>query len=329
MQSQRLAGAMVGLGIVAIILTALFVEPIGGMLIGKMMRYRITRKQAELTKQCPQPVVPANSTSFPVHITIWGNKGPAVWLIHGGVQGGIGGGPASFFGQKSLTDRGWQIRLIDRPGFGQSPSRGSDDMNADARLIADRLDENSRLIGHSFGGAEALLAAALRPAAVRSLILVEPALMQLVASDPANPVIRDSMRRLGSSILSAKTPANFAASFAHGLGTGIDGRPNPSAEVLQTHPEKAEMLGCALLQSRLASVDEMREAAQTIVSARIPVLVISGGYDKGQDAVAELLARQLHGLHVIVPSPNHFIQNSNSREFNKVVDAFMRKVEGR
>jgi pimeloyl-ACP methyl ester carboxylesterase len=330
MQPRRRTSVIIGLGLVAIALTAIFAEPVGGMLVGKVMRYRVARKQDELTRQCPQPAVPVDSASLPIHITVWGNKGPAVWLVPGGVQGGIGGGPATFAGQRPLANRGWQIHLIDRPGFGQSPSRGPDDMNADARLIAARLDQNSRLIGHSFGGAEALLAAALRPAAVRSLILVEPALTQLVASDPANlknPIMRDSIRRVAASILAAKTPADFAASFARSLGTGIGGGPNPSVAILQAHPEKAETLGCALLLAHLASADEMREAAQTVVSARIPVLVISGGYDKGQDATAELLAKQLNGQHVIVPSPNHFIQSSNPEEFNKVVDAFMRKTE--
>jgi pimeloyl-ACP methyl ester carboxylesterase len=102
-----------------------------------------------------------------------------------------------------VAARGWQLHVIDRPGFGGSPSRGPDDQDADAKLIADRLGASSHLIGHSFGGAEALLAAALRPGAVRSLILVEPALKQLAASDPAkqrNPAVREGMLRVEASI---------------------------------------------------------------------------------------------------------------------------------
>lgn len=322
----------IGSVIILIALTTIYAQPIGGMLIGRWMQYRIAGKQAELREQCPKPTVPLNANSLPIHVTVWGKTGPAVWLIPGGVQGGIGGGPATFTDQKALADRGWQVHLIDRPGFGQSPSRGPDDMDADTKLIAERLGENSNLIGHSFGGAEALLAAARRPQAISSLILVEPALTQLIAADPStrgNPTLRREMRSIAKIMLSAKTPAEFAQSFAESLGSDTNGGPNSSALILQQHPDKAASLGCALLQARLASTVEMRQAVQTVVSAGIPVLVISGGYDKGQDATAALLAKQLHGEHVIVPSPNHFIQQSNPTVFNKLVDSFMRKAESR
>lgn len=292
----------------------------------------IAEAHARLLAQCPAVAVPADAASLPVHITRWGDKGPAVLLVHGGVQGGIGGGPSNFAGQKPLADEGFQLRLIDRPGFGQSPSRGPDDQTADAALIAAALGHGSHLVGHSFGGAEALLAAGQRPEAVRSLILIEPALQTLAATDPASladPGVRDSLQHVVRAMLGAKTPADFATTFAGDLGTAADGGPNPSAAALKAHPERAPALGCALVRARIATPPALRQAADAVVAAGIPVLVVSGGYSAGQDASAAAVARILHGRHLVVRSPNHFIQQSNAAGFNEAAAAFMRAADAR
>ncbi|MDB5584958.1 MAG: alpha/beta hydrolase [Bradyrhizobium sp.] len=293
---------------------------------------QVAEKRAALLAQCtPLPQV-ADAAKLPIHVTTWGNAGLPVLMVHGGVQGGIGGGPSNFAGQKLLADEGFQLRLVDRPGFGDSPSRGADDMTADSVWIADTLGNSSHLIGHSYGGAEALLAAARRPQAVRSLILVEPALQAMLLTEPqtlADPGVRAGLQMVAGSILSAKTPADFASGFAARLGSGADGRPNPSAAALQASPKRAEILGCSILQAKTALPAEMRAAANTVLAAHIPVLVISGGYDPGQDAVDEALAKLLGGRHVVVLSPNHFIQQANPTGFNTVVAAFMKGAERR
>jgi pimeloyl-ACP methyl ester carboxylesterase len=291
---------------------------------------QLAESHARLLAQCPAAEVPADPGALPVHITAWGDHGPIVFLVHGGVQGGIGGGPANFTGQRALAERGWRLRLIDRPGFGQSPSRGPDDMEADASLIAAHLGDGSHLVGHSFGGAEALLAAAQRPGAVRSLVLVEPALQPLLTTDPESlrdPGVLAGLQIVAGAMLSAPTPAAFATAFAQRLGTGADGGPNPSAAAIEQHPERTAALGCALLRARTAPPPEMRKAAEAVVAAGIPVLLVSGGYDPGQEATAAALARLLHGQHIVVRSPNHFIQQSNPDGFNQTVEAFMRKAE--
>jgi pimeloyl-ACP methyl ester carboxylesterase len=123
-------------------------------------------------------------------------------------------------------------------------------------------------------------------------------------------------------------PANYAGQKPlSARGAGADGGANPSAAALENHPERAMALGCALLQAQSASPAAMRQAAEIVVKAHIPVLVISGGYNGGQDATSEVVARLLHGRHVNVRSPNHFVQQSNPEEFNRTVDAFMRETD--
>jgi len=112
-----------------------------------------------------------------IHVTRWGSSGPQVLMIHGGPQGGPGGGAQIFAAQRPLADRGWQLVLPDRPGHGQSPSRGPEDMEVDGKWAADMLGASSHLVGHSYGALVALVAAGLRPDAVRSLTLIEAPLI--------------------------------------------------------------------------------------------------------------------------------------------------------
>ena len=57
-------------------------------------------------------------------------------------------------------------------------------MDDSAVWIADALGDGAHLMGHSWGGAAVLVAAARRPEAVRSLILIEAALQTLALTDP-------------------------------------------------------------------------------------------------------------------------------------------------
>ena len=299
------------------------------------MQQAMAEHRAALLAQCPTappPLSEAEAAARPLHVTARGTTGPTVLFIHGGVQGGLGGGATTFGRQEALAERGWQLRLVDRPGFGQSPSRGVDDMLADAPWIATLLGDGAHLIGHSWGGAESLLAAARRPEAVRSLVLVEPALQPLLAGDPAargnSALGADAARTMGA-LLAAKSPGEYAIAFARSLGSmraGSDA-PNTAASAFEANSETAEASGCALLQARMAPPDVMREAAAVIARAGIPVLVITGGWSPSFDAVGDLAARLTGGRHIIVPAPNHFVQLANAEDFNTAVDAFMRDAE--
>ncbi len=288
----------------------------------------VIRKRQALLEQCPWQPTPGTSGS--INITEWGQGGPAVLMIHGGVQGGLGGGPVDFAGQRPLAEKGWLLRLPDRPGFGESASRGPDDQLGDSLWVAEELGEASHLIGHSFGGAIALLAAARRPEAVRSLTLIEPALQPMLTTEPLlllKSGVRAALQIVGEALMKAETPAGFAVAFAESLGTDGNGGPNPSAELLIKHPEKAETLGCAVLRAKIAMPEEMRKAADTVAKADIPVAFVSGGYSAGQDAGCAEMARMMGAKHVVIPSPNHFIQQTSPDAFNVFTDTFMREAE--
>ena len=287
---------------------------------------------ASLTAMCPPQDVPdaEAAAKLPIHETVWGEAGPEVLLVHGGVQGGLGGGPSTFDRQQELAADGWQVRRVDRPGFGKSPSRGPDDMQADAIWLADRLHPKTSVIGHSWGGAEALLAVARRPQAVRSLVLIEPALELLASADPsfsADPLVRAATMKRFAGWMASRTPAEYGQAFRDSLGvTASD--PAGAAATPEERQAAATRVGCAFLRAKMAPVPVMQQAVASIVAAHIPVLVISGGWSRSFDLTSEIVAKQLHGRHVVVRSPDHFVQQENATEFNAIVSAFMKDAPG-
>jgi len=84
--------------------------------------------------------------------------GPTIIFVHGGADGGR----AAFGAQLPLADR-WRLMLPDRPGHGGTPADGRSDFERDAHLIAGLVETQpggAHIVGHSYGGVGALLAAA-------------------------------------------------------------------------------------------------------------------------------------------------------------------------
>jgi len=77
------------------------------------------------------------------------------------------------------------LLLPDRCGHGASPASGRADFEADAEDVAALLGERAHLVGHSYAAVVALLVAARRPEAVRTLTVVEPAAFAAPRGDPA------------------------------------------------------------------------------------------------------------------------------------------------
>ena len=290
----------------------------------------VARAQAALVAQCPPwpTPSPAEAAALPIHVTRWGDTGPVVLLIHGGVQGDVGGGPSSFARQKPISQDGFQLELPDRPGFGQSPTRGPDNMENESVWIAGMFGNGVNLIGHSWGGADALLAAARQPEKVRSLILIEPAMTQLIPGDSAlmkNPVLHQAVAERAQWLLAAKTPADFMRSFVATVSGA--GKPPPALAAVMANPTKATAAGCALLEGKVATADETRAAAAVVAQAGIPVLVVTGGWSPPRDMEGDIIAKLTHGRHVVIRSPSHFVQAANPTDFNKVAVDFMREAD--
>jgi pimeloyl-ACP methyl ester carboxylesterase len=75
----------------------------------------------------------------------------------------------------ALVARRWRLLAPDAPGYGLTPPRGPDAYELDtlADLLLELAGERAALIGHSWGGAVALCAAAARPDSVSAVVLLD------------------------------------------------------------------------------------------------------------------------------------------------------------
>jgi len=254
----------------------------------------------------------------PIHITRWGSEGPVVVMIHGSAQGSHIGGDQHFAAQQKLASRGWQLVVPDRPGHGQSPAPGRpDDAVLDGRWAAGLLAEGAHLVGHSFGGAVALCAAGQRPGVVRSLTMIEPAIMSLAIADSQVQAFIVKQIEL---FTSGRPPHELMAEFCRMVGVPerFRGEPGDADEMAR--------VGQALMQIRIPPDETLRECAATVVRAGIPVLIVTGGWNPAFEATAATAAALMNGRHQVIASPHHFPHLVND-QFNDLLNDFMKDAE--
>lgn len=134
----------------------------------------------------------ANSEST-IHILDWGGEGPLALLHH---ANGFCAATWSLVAQ-SLTSR-WRVLAIDARGHGDSSRPAGDaaydwhefkrDWLAVSEWALDRIGGSAidLVVGNSFGGAVALLAAAERPELYRRLVLLDPVVVPARADENAD-----------------------------------------------------------------------------------------------------------------------------------------------
>lgn len=256
-----------------------------------------------------------------IHTTNWGDSGPKVVLVHGSARGSKIGGDKHFSAQKSLADRGWRLVVPDRPGHGSHSPKPDYPETApnEAGWVSDLLgDEGGHLVGHSFGGAVALAAAALRPERVRSLTLIEPALQKLAVDDRR---VRSFVFKIVATQLFSLSQKRRVQRFVKLVGIPDEIRGGGG-------PEELKHMGKALKSIVVPTKAEAAAWLATIREAGIPFQVIDGGWNPAFTAVAERASALAGGTHTIIPSPHHF-PNIISDEFNQLLDRFMRTAEAR
>jgi pimeloyl-ACP methyl ester carboxylesterase len=225
----------------------------------------------------------------PIAVTRKGS-GPDVLLIHGGASP-----ETTWSGLEGLTKR-WKLMFAYRRGFAPSPQPpgGRQDFERDATDVAELLDGRPHLVGHSYGGVVAALAATRRPAQVRSLTLLEPALF-LPPDDPE--VIR--FARIGEEFLDKglQTEPATLREFLRIAGAPVpDDGPLPEGVVRSIRRSQG---------SRPPS--EAHPPLELLRGARIPSLVASGDHYPAIERMCDAVATALEAQRVIAPGAGHFI----------------------
>ena len=252
-----------------------------------------------------------------VHITRWGSNGTRLVLVHGGVQGTQQSGAAHFSAQERLAEHGYEVLVPDRPGHGRSPAPDRpDDAEADGEWVAELLGDGAHLVGHSFGGCVALSAASRRPTAVKSLTLIEPG-MQALAIDRL-PVLLFVLRMLATLKLSfsAEQRIKRFSKLVH-IPDGMGG--------VARDREALNAMGQALSVLKVPTKTTLKRQLSQLGQARIPLLVVTGGWSKAVDVTADVVAQLGNGKRATIPSPHHFPQVI-SDDFNKLLLRFMHET---
>jgi pimeloyl-ACP methyl ester carboxylesterase len=238
--------------------------------------------------------------------------GPPVLFVHGSVVGP----ELTWRRQRDLAER-WHLIMPSRPGFGASPLSGRNDFEVEAPLFAELLGDGAHLVGHSYGAVIAMLAAAERPEAVRSLTVSEPGALLIAAGDPEV----DEMIRNGEQLYSdpASIPADtFLRLFRSGAGS--------------SHETPVELSGWLARGADLLKHErppwEAEIPLERLAAADFPVLVISGDHSPAFDAVCDSLAEALAAERAVIPGRGHTIP-ATGEPYNERLETFMAAAEAR
>lgn len=247
-----------------------------------------------------------------IHATPW--DGPASATPAVLVHGTLSWGTLTFAEQQPLSARR-RILVPDRRGFGASPGSAGD-YAVDAEDIAGLLGEGAHLVGHSYGGTVAMLAAAARPDLVRSLTLIEPCAHQLAADVPVVAGAIEDAKRFMAGARRGTAEDYLAAAYGNGP------RPSPAAWLRRAASTALGERPCWLADL----------ATEPLARASFPKLVIVGGWEvvppgsrPGMDslmrAVCSRVASRIGARLVPVPGAAHEAQRSHPDVVNALLSS--------
>jgi pimeloyl-ACP methyl ester carboxylesterase len=230
--------------------------------------------------------------STDLHVEHWG-AGTAVVLVHGSLATGA----QEWDAQRPLADEGFRLTVFDRRGYGSSPTAPGEDFIVDAADAATLLGDGAHLVGHSYGGLGALLAAAQRPEATLSLTLLEPAVTSCGLHEPAWSSFVDSLRDFWQD--RTLSDHDWVVEFLIAVGSDpSEFPPEFLTEAAATAP---------LLRNGRPPFDA-ELPLDAIRSAGYPKLVVSGGHHAGFDAMCRDLAGRIGADHTVVEGAGHEVQ---------------------
>lgn len=236
-------------------------------------------------------------------------SGPRVVLVHGSISNG----PMTWSEQQPLAER-FRLEVVNRRGYGKSPPPATrQDFDEDAQDIAALLGDGAHLVGHSYGALGALIAAAARPQAVRSLTINEPPAFGLIKGNAAADEIAARTTQLRQRDI--KEPRAFLEAFRANIGgPGQPPLPDPLPPALE-QGVRITMTG--------RDPSEANIPLDTLKGTTFPKLVFSGGHHPAFEAVCDFIASALKAERAAISGAGHSTPRTGA-PFNARLEAFLK-----
>jgi pimeloyl-ACP methyl ester carboxylesterase len=237
-------------------------------------------------------------------------------LVHG-----TGGDSGAWAAQQPLATH-YQLRAVDRRGYGASPARSpSYGFAEESAEIAALLGVGAHLVGQSYDGVIALLVAARRPEVVRSLTVSEPPAFAVARGHPDVEWVIGQLRPLFDDPAHF-IPEEYDAQFDERLGFAHEPQPRS--------PQEQKNLEAARWEHAPWSVEI---ALDQLTAAPFPKLVISGGWGgatatpmhragRAFTAVCDTLERRLDAARAVITGAGHAIPRTGT-PYNDRLAAFL------
>lgn len=228
------------------------------------------------------------------------------------VHGSVVNAELTWSAQKPLADR-FEIVAPNRRGFPPGPDVDRVDFEDEAGWLEQFLEPGVHMVGHSYGGVVALLAAARRPGLVRSLTVIEPPAFGIARGRPEVDAFVERIDEHWSK--GPREPGEFLRGFLALVGS--------SAPAGEFTPE--------LLQGARTLMVE-RSPAEAVIPfdglarAPFPKLVVSGAHSPAFDAVCDVLEERLGAERAVLPGAGHSVQRLGE-PFNAALTSFVERAE--
>lgn len=225
-----------------------------------------------------------------------------------------------------------RVLAPDLYGSGKSPDWHSDreiSLQDEVNLIEPVLalaGSPLTLVGHSYGGAVALIAALANPGRIRALVLYEPTLFSLVDAHGPSPNGVDGIRNTVSAAVAALDNGDRHAAAEHFIDYWMgDGNWNT------TPPQRKPVIAESVANVRRWSHALFAEPtpADAFAKLDIPILYMLGGSSpESAHAVARVLLPVLRGAKVLeFPNLGHMAPVTHPDVVNAEIAKFLGEIQ--
>jgi pimeloyl-ACP methyl ester carboxylesterase len=235
---------------------------------------------------------------------------PSLLLVHGSVVNA----ELTWSAQRPLAEQ-FEIVAPNRRGFPPGPDVAQVDFEDEAVWLEPFLEQGTHLVGHSYGGVIALLAAARHPERLRSLTVIEPPAFGVARGVPAAD---EFMARIEEHWTGGpRDPGEFLRGFLSLVGSSA-----PPGNFTPALLQGARTL--MVERSPAEAVIPLDELART----PFPKLVVSGGHSAAFEALCDLLEERLGAERAVLPGAGHSVQRLGE-PFNELLTRFVERAEAR